>query len=75
LRSYHIADLLDPEGKPTSQSNSRLRRFFRTTHSYAPGLFHSYDIPGLLRTNNDREMVICPTLPLKSDENRNSFRP
>jgi hypothetical protein len=45
--------------KPTRQSNARLRRFFRTiqrtTHSYAPGLFHCYDVSGLPRTNNDRE--------------------
>ena len=27
----------------------------KTTRSYASGLFHSYDIPGLPRTNNDRE--------------------
>lgn len=36
-----------------------LRHSFRiilhTTRSYAPGLFHCYDIPGLPRTNNDRE--------------------
>jgi hypothetical protein len=27
----------------------------KTTLRYAPGLFHCYDIPGLPRTNNDRE--------------------
>ena len=27
----------------------------KTTRSYAPGLFHCYDVPGLPRTNNDRE--------------------
>jgi hypothetical protein len=27
----------------------------KVTHSYAPGLFHTYDIPDLPRTNNDRE--------------------
>jgi hypothetical protein len=74
-----IADLLDPQGKPTrlgaqvkqelsaylaemkvqSQDNLRLQAFYqviaKTTRSYAPGLFHSYDVPGLPRTNNDRE--------------------
>lgn len=74
-----IADLLDPQGKPTrlgaqvkhelsayleemnvqSQDNLRLQAFHqviaKTTRSYAPGLFHCYDIPGLPRTNNDRE--------------------
>ena len=75
----HIADLLNPEGKPDrsatqvrqeifsylddidqeSQDSPRLRRFCnkirQTTLNYAPGLFHCYDIPGLPRTNNDRE--------------------
>jgi hypothetical protein len=75
----HIADLLDPEGKPDrsgaqvqqelsaylgdidqkSQDSPRLRRFCKkirqTTLNYTPGLFHCYDIPGLPRTNNDRE--------------------
>jgi hypothetical protein len=27
----------------------------KTTRSYAPGLFHCYDVPGLPRINNDRE--------------------
>jgi hypothetical protein len=27
----------------------------KSTHSYAPGLFHCYDVPDLLRTNYDRE--------------------
>jgi hypothetical protein len=75
----HIADLLDPEGKPyrsatqvrqeifsylddidqESQDSPRLRRFCnkirQTTLNYTPGLFHCYDVPGLPRTNNDRE--------------------
>lgn len=42
-----------------SQADPRLENFFhtiqKTTHSYAPGLFHCYDVPGLPRTNNDRE--------------------
>ncbi len=29
--------------------------FYRLTSRYAVGLFHTYDIPGLPRTNNDRE--------------------
>ena len=31
------------------------RIILKTTRSYAPGLFHCYDVPGLPRTNNDRE--------------------
>jgi len=42
-----------------SQDSPRLRRFCKkiqkTTLNYTPGLFHCYDIPGLPRTNNDRE--------------------
>jgi hypothetical protein len=42
-----------------SSESPRLQAFYKviekTTHSYASGLFHSYDIPGLPRTNNDRE--------------------
>ena len=29
--------------------------FLKVTHSYWPGLFHCYDVPGLPRTNNDLE--------------------
>ncbi len=42
-----------------SQNNEVLTKFAKqikkTTHSYLRGLFHSYDIPDLPRTNNDRE--------------------
>ncbi|MBU4077983.1 MAG: transposase [Euryarchaeota archaeon] len=42
-----------------SSESPRLQTFYKviekTTRSYASGLFHSYDIPGLPRTNNDRE--------------------
>jgi hypothetical protein len=42
-----------------SQNNEVLAKFARqiekTSHSYQSGLFHSYDIPDLPRTNNDRE--------------------
>jgi len=31
------------------------RIILKTTRSYAPGLFHCYDVPDLPRTNNDRE--------------------
>ena len=45
--------------KIISKSNPDLQPFFRTlqktTISYAPGLFHCYDMPGLPRTNNARE--------------------
>jgi len=45
--------------KIISNSKPGLQPFFRTiqktTFSYAPGLFHCYDMPDLPRTNNDRE--------------------
>lgn len=45
--------------KTISNQQPGLQPFFQTIHkttsSYAPGLFHSYDIPGLPRTNNARE--------------------
>jgi hypothetical protein len=41
------------------QNSSRLQQFSakicKVSKSYAPGLFHTYDIPDLPRTNNDRE--------------------
>lgn len=47
------------EMKVQSQDNLRLQAFCqvieKTTRSYEPGLFHCYDVPGLPRTNNDRE--------------------
>jgi hypothetical protein len=42
-----------------TQDTPRLRAFYTkirdVSHSYAKGLFHSYDLPALPRTNNDRE--------------------
>jgi hypothetical protein len=42
-----------------SQSSPHLRQFcqkiYQTSLNYTPGLFHCYDVPGLPRTNNDRE--------------------
>jgi hypothetical protein len=47
------------EIQATRTSDPFLRRAYdhilKTTFSYAPGLFHCYDIPDLPRTNNDRE--------------------
>jgi len=42
-----------------SRRTPRLHEFCaaiaKVSRSYAPGLFHTYDVPGLPRTNNDRE--------------------
>jgi len=43
----HVAD----QGNLTSA----IRHFLKVTASYAPDLFHCYDVPGLPRTNNDLE--------------------
>jgi hypothetical protein len=47
------------EMQQQSQANDRLTEFAnqitKTTHNYLPGLFHTYDIPDLPRTNNDQE--------------------
>jgi hypothetical protein len=37
------------------QAAKALEHFVRTTRSFAPGLFHCYDVPGLPATNNDLE--------------------
>jgi len=45
--------------QPESLLSPRLRQFcqkiYQTSLNYTPGLFHCYDVPGLPRTNNDRE--------------------
>jgi hypothetical protein len=42
-----------------SLASPRLRQFcqkiYQTSLNYTPGLFHCYNVPGLPRTNNDRE--------------------
>ena len=42
-----------------NQLSPHLDRFYQailqTSCNYAPGLFHCYDLPGLPRTNNERE--------------------
>jgi hypothetical protein len=53
-----LLDYLD-DIRDQSQDNPLLSQFARqidkTTHSYEAGLFHTYDLPDLPRTNNDRE--------------------
>lgn len=47
------------EIKTLSATSAQLQEIFqtieKTTHSYLPGLFHTYDLPDLPRTNNQRE--------------------
>ena len=55
---YSLFAFLD-EIEQQSQDSPRLSGFHakirQTSLNYASGLFHSYDVPGLPRTNNDRE--------------------
>ncbi len=43
----------DSQGSPPLQELAE--KILKVSHSYAPGLFHTYDVSGLPRTNNDRE--------------------
>lgn len=43
------------KGQLGPQAAKALDQFVRTTRSFAPGLFHCYDVPGLPATNNDLE--------------------
>lgn len=46
---------IQPESQRSPSLHSFYRKIQRTTLNYTPGLFHCYDVPGLPRTNNDRE--------------------
>jgi hypothetical protein len=57
VRQALLTYLDDIQGQ--SQDNDLLaalaKQIEKTTHNYQSGLFHTYDIPDLPRTNNDRE--------------------
>lgn len=53
LLSY--LDDIQPQGQDNEGVAEFARQIEKTTHNYLPGLFHTYDIPDLPRTNNDRE--------------------
>lgn len=46
---------IETQGKNSPRLQSFSAKICKVSKSYAPGLFHTYDIPGLPRTNNDRE--------------------
>jgi len=48
-------DEMKEEGKNISLLNKIAVRIEKTTNNYLPGLFYTYDVPDLPRTNNDRE--------------------
>ena len=46
---------IQPESQPTPHLRRFYQKIYQTSLNYAPGLFHCYDVPGLPRTNNERE--------------------
>jgi len=46
---------------PGGELHEGLEHFRTVSASYAPGLFHCYDVPGLPRTNNDLEQLFGST--------------
>ena len=48
-------DDIQQESEPSSRLHRFCHKIRQTTLNYTPGLFHCYDVPGLPRTNNDRE--------------------
>jgi hypothetical protein len=48
-------DQIEAESQVSSPLQEWAEKILKVSASYAPGLFHTYDMPGLPRTNNDRE--------------------
>ena len=48
-------DQIEAESQAFSPLQEWAEKILKVSASYAPGLFHTYDVPGLPRTNNDRE--------------------
>jgi hypothetical protein len=48
-------DQIDTESQATPPLQGFAEKIIKVSTSYAPGLFYTYDVPGLPRTNNDRE--------------------
>jgi hypothetical protein len=52
---FAYLDTIPKEGPLPPDLDRFYQAILKTSHNYAPGLFHCYDLPGLPRTNNDRE--------------------
>lgn len=52
---FTYLEQLQEDTEPDSVLPGIAKHFYGVSSRYAPGLFHSYDIPELPRTNNDRE--------------------
>jgi len=48
-------DQIEAESQASSPLQAWVAKILKVSASYAPGLFYTYDVPGLPRTNNDRE--------------------
>jgi len=46
---------IEKDSAPTPRRRAFSAAIAKVSRSYAPGLFYTYDVPGLPRTNNDRE--------------------
>jgi hypothetical protein len=46
---------IEKDSAPTPRLREFSAAIAKVSRSYAPGLFYTYDVPGLPRTNNDRE--------------------
>lgn len=49
-----LQEMVDHQGSVGSLAPA-IEQFLKVTKSFAPGLFHCYDVPDLPRTNNDLE--------------------
>ena len=51
----HLLDQIKAESHTTPPLSEFADKILKVSTSYAPGLFYTYDVPGLPRTNNQRE--------------------
>jgi hypothetical protein len=50
-----LLDQIKAESHTTPPLSEFADKILKVSTSYAPGLFYTYDVPGLPRTNNQRE--------------------
>jgi hypothetical protein len=50
-----ILDQIEAESLAAPRLQALAHKMLEVSHNYAPGLFFTYDVPGLPRTNTDRE--------------------
>jgi hypothetical protein len=52
---FAYLDDIQSESQPAPHLRRFYQKIYQTSLNYTPGLFHCYDVPGLPRTNNERE--------------------